>query len=251
MAKTYAIADIHGRSDLLLRAVELIAKEIGQTDKVIVLGDYIDRGPNAAGVIHMLRELQRAKNWYVLAGNHEDMMMNALRLKDNHSMQLWLRNGGVQTLMSYGYKNGDPLDPMPENLVSHLEWLRTRPIWVGDKHRIYVHGGVPSDKHIGDVPDGVLQWWLYDHYNAPEHDVPELWNDEPHISGKHIVHGHHQHHMNPARHLKHRTNLDSFAWYTGRLAIGVFDDDVPGGPVKVLDAIGLPHQEQRDMEGSV
>jgi hypothetical protein len=36
----------------------------------------------------------------------------------------------------------------------------------------------------------------------------------------------------------HRTNLDSFAWKTGRLAIGVFDDDRAGGPVEILWAEG-------------
>jgi hypothetical protein len=33
-------------------------------------------------------------------------------------------------------------------------------------------------------------------------------------------------------------NLDTFAWYTGRLAIGVFDDAAPGGPIEVLEVHG-------------
>jgi serine/threonine protein phosphatase 1 len=31
-----------------------------------------------------------------------------------------------------------------------------------------------------------------------------------------------------------RTNLDTLAWRTGRLVIGVFDDDRPGGPVNFI-----------------
>jgi hypothetical protein len=37
---------------------------------------------------------------------------------------------------------------------------------------------------------------------------------------------------------KNRTNLDTFAWYTGRLVIGVFDDDTPGGPLEILEVRG-------------
>ena len=246
MGKTYAIADIHGRADLLLKAAELIQKDAGgQQCTVIVLGDYIDRGPRSMSVVAMLKQLQQDCGWFVLAGNHEAMMIEAMTTLRPDTLKWWIGNGGGQTLMSYGFRPGDTIDHVPEKMAEHIEWLRTRPIWVGDKHRLYVHGGVPKDEHIGTVPDDALQWWLYDSYKSPEHNDPSKWNDEPHISGKHIVHGHHQHHANPAK-LKHRTNLDSFAWYTGRLAIGVFDDDVPGGPVKVMDALGLPYAEPKD-----
>ena len=67
----------------------------------------------------------------------------------------------------------------------------------------------------------------------------EVLTDEPHCSGKHIVHGHHQSASHPLL-LPHRTNLDSFAWRTGHAAIGVFDDALPGGPIAILDAIGEP-----------
>jgi hypothetical protein len=56
---------------------------------------------------------------------------------------------------------------------------------------------------------------------------------------RHVVHGHHQHAHGPIF-KKNRTNLDTFAWYTGRLAIGVFDDARPGGPIEVLEVNGEP-----------
>jgi len=56
---------------------------------------------------------------------------------------------------------------------------------------------------------------------------------------RHVVHGHHQHANGPIF-KKNRTNLDTFAWYTGRLAIGVFDDGRPGGPIEVLKVNGEP-----------
>jgi serine/threonine protein phosphatase 1 len=56
---------------------------------------------------------------------------------------------------------------------------------------------------------------------------------------RHVVHGHHQHAHGPIF-KKKRTNLDTFAWYTGRLAIGVFDDGTAGGPIEVLEVNGEP-----------
>jgi hypothetical protein len=56
------------------------------------------------------------------------------------------------------------------------------------------------------------------------------------------VHGHHQHVHGPIF-KKHRTNLDTLAWYTGRLAIGVFDDAAPGGPIEVLEVHGEPFEK--------
>jgi hypothetical protein len=52
-----------------------------------------------------------------------------------------------------------------------------------------------------------------------------------------VVHGHYQHAHGPFF-KKNRTNLDTFAWYTGRLAIGVFDDAAPGGPIEVFEVNG-------------
>jgi hypothetical protein len=56
---------------------------------------------------------------------------------------------------------------------------------------------------------------------------------------RHVVHGHHQHAHGPIF-KKNRTNLDTLAWYTGRLVIGVFDDAAPGGPSEVLEVHGEP-----------
>ena len=58
----------------------------------------------------------------------------------------------------------------------------------------------------------------------------------------HIVHGHHQHAHGPIL-KKNRTNLDTFAWYTGRLVIAVFDDKTPGGPLEILEVQGNQYRQ--------
>jgi hypothetical protein len=61
----------------------------------------------------------------------------------------------------------------------------------------------------------------------------------PRARQRHIVHGHHQHGHGPIL-KKNRTNLETFAWYTGRLEIAVFDDKTPGGPLEILEVQGQP-----------
>ena len=242
MAKTYVIADIHGRADLLRKAVQLILADIeiehdgklpSVRPMVIVLGDFIDRGPDSAKVVATLRALNKEAGWRVLQGNHEAMAIEVMADPTEQQLRWWMGNGGDATLASYKAFDGNDC---AEKLASDLQWMAKLPKWIGDKHRIYVHAGVPADTPIGEAKDASLQWMLYGGHD----DEPENWEDVPHCSGKHIVHGHHQHMMNPHRHMQHRTNLDSHAYFSNRLAIGVFDDDIAGGPVRVLDAIAIP-----------
>jgi len=158
----------------------------------------------------------------------------------------WLGNGGNATLKSYGYRHGDTLLPLkiPTN---HLEWMAELPVYHQDPHRIYVHAGVPFDQPVEATKADTLQWMLYSGEDDRYADAEYHSGEGGHISGKHIVHGHHQSAHNPQPRVG-RTNLDSFAWYTGRLAIGVFDDAVPGGPVDVLFAEG-PHPDRTKANG--
>lgn len=153
-------------------------------------------------------------------------------------LRWWMGNGGDRTLMSYGYRQGDMILPLKVP-ADHMAWLSALPITHEDEHRIYVHAGVPFDQQVADASAKTLQWMLYP--GDVEHGDAEFHEDSAHISGKHIVHGHHQSAAHPL--LKpHRTNLDGFAWATGHAAIGVFDDAVPGGPVRVLHVNAAPDE---------
>lgn len=238
MTRTYAIADLHGRFDLLCRAIDLIEADAGEEGGTFIcLGDFVDRGPQSRNIVDLLMAGPQRPNWrwIVLQGNHEAMMLEVLANPVQELMRWWIGNGGAATLRSYGYDGSQALLPLkvPQE---HLDWLAALPVTHEDEHRIFVHAGVPFDQPLGEAKRETLQWMLYpgdvDHGDAEFHD------DAAHVSGKHIVHGHHQSLTHPL--LKpHRTNLDSFAWYGGRLAIGVFDGSQPG-PVKIMDAIGRP-----------
>lgn len=107
MSRLYGIADIHGRLDLLEKLINDM-KATGKldlaVDKIVFTGDYIDRGPDSAGVISYLRRLEAAHpdNIKCLSGNHEWMaIMYYARGKQPGDADLWFRNGGVETVDSY------------------------------------------------------------------------------------------------------------------------------------------------------
>jgi serine/threonine protein phosphatase 1 len=101
----YAVGDVHGRHDLLIRLLDRIFEDAAdrrETPKIVFMGDYIDRGENARATIDLLISLaERTEAVTVfLMGNHEQMLLRFLR--DPASGERWLRYGGLQTLMSYG-----------------------------------------------------------------------------------------------------------------------------------------------------
>jgi serine/threonine protein phosphatase 1 len=97
-----------------------------------------------------------------------------------------------------------------------------------DRHRVYVHAGVNPDLPLDAQDPQALLWKRY-------RDV----DDQRGHGTRHVVHGHHPFKDGPIT-IEGRTNLDTLAWHTGRLVVGVFDDDVPGGPVSLLEVRGEP-----------
>jgi len=107
----YSIGDIHGNLTALKALYAEILEDIKQnnyqTCKIIFLGDYIDRGPNSRGVIDFLMNLtdnDRIEHIFLL-GNHEQMVIDSMDLENEwyrrSSFDMWLRNGGHETLVSY------------------------------------------------------------------------------------------------------------------------------------------------------
>lgn len=222
MSRTYAIADLHGRFDLLEMALIKIVDHAEPPATLVTLGDYVDRGPDSRLVIERLMRGLDDEGWRLicLKGNHEDIMWQTCRgIVPNCGW--WLTNGGGATLISYGQQEGDEADVtiVP---AEHLRWIERLPLMHVDNHRIFVHAGVnPKTSLDKQDPQDVI-WKIYDD------------RDDGGYGQRHIVHGHEAHAHGPIL-KKNRTNLDTLAWRTGRLVIGVFDDDIPGGPLEILE----------------
>lgn len=94
----YVMSDIHGNSRRFNSIMEQI--KFKDTDTLYILGDVIDRYPDG---IRILRKLMKMNNVKMLLGNHEFMMLKALKTQDDDfyssysGLSLWYRNGGRVT----------------------------------------------------------------------------------------------------------------------------------------------------------
>jgi serine/threonine protein phosphatase 1 len=170
MPRLIAIGDIHGCS-AALRAI-LDAINLGDDDRVVTLGDYIDRGPDSRGVIDALLELDASGRLVPLLGNHEEMMLGALR--GSYPRHWWLQYGGGATLDSYGFV-GD-LKVIPQ---THLDFLDRCLSYYETDDFIFTHANYVADEPMDRQPAEALRW-----QSLLEHDPG------PHISGKPVYVGH-------------------------------------------------------------
>ena len=109
-----AFGDVHGRHDLLTelhgRAASALARLRPANSIEIFLGDYVDRGPDSRRVVEWLMTSPRICHERIcLRGNHEAMLLAALQSPS--FMPLWLRNGGLETMRSYGVDIDGESDP--------------------------------------------------------------------------------------------------------------------------------------------
>ena len=111
----YVLSDIHGNSaafDTILSMINLT-----DDDQLYILGDVIDRGPDG---IELLQRIRMMKNCVLLLGNHEYMMINAMRKPDNyHLFRLWWMNGCENTYQSFLALSKSE----KEDLLEYLEGL--------------------------------------------------------------------------------------------------------------------------------
>ncbi|HEY6328008.1 MAG TPA: metallophosphoesterase family protein [Blastocatellia bacterium] len=154
---TYVIGDVHGRLNLLDQLIKDVPWDPAH-DKIVFLGDLIDRGPNAPGVLDRVMDLHRTNpNLVVLRGNHEQMLLDCLFAGDLQ----WLipENGGVETLRAYGI-DPDLVEDLNDIKIpdEHLKFIKSLPFYHEDQSAIYVHAGLLPGIPVSDTPSEVLIW---------------------------------------------------------------------------------------------
>lgn len=151
----YAIGDVHGCYDelsTLEQKIELDALQFRGRKIIIMLGDYVDRGPNSRRVVeHLMAPPPEGFMRVCLAGNHEVAMLAYL---DGHlSLEPWLRVGGRETLFSYGidpdrlgdlYGSSEEVDERIREAVpaTHVAFMRTLPVMICSERFLFVHAGI-------------------------------------------------------------------------------------------------------------
>lgn len=149
--KTIVVGDIHGCfNELKSLILSLEEKQVynKDTDRLIFLGDYIDRGEDSRSVIKFIRELQKDNdNVIALRGNHEDMLVEFHQDIRNNN---WLYNGYEETIHSYkGFY---------QEFQNDIEWMGTLPLYYEDDYCVYAHAGVNVNNPIDKQTKYDLLW---------------------------------------------------------------------------------------------
>ncbi len=165
--RTIAVGDIHGCADAL-RAL-IAAAQPSASDTWIFLGDVIDRGPDSAGVIGQILELQQTCRVLLLLGNHEQMLLDVVDHGEPPSF--WLTCGGEETVASYG-----AIDRIPS---LHLDRLRDHELVVSTDEYFFVHANYVPHLPLDRQPVDVLLW---------QHLTTSM--PHPHMTGRIGVVGH-------------------------------------------------------------
>ena len=170
--RVYAIGDVHGRSDLLLKLLDEIERDNtvrGPTKtQIIFLGDLVDRGDDSAGVIETAMALRATGgNVRFLLGNHEEIFVKACRKRDLKTLRFFLKIGGDATLQSYPIPRSEylalTLEELAERLPSlipeaHLAFLESfeDQIIIGDY--AFVHAGIRPGVALSEQKRNDLRW---------------------------------------------------------------------------------------------
>ena len=166
------IGDIHGCERAFVTLLEAIAPE--PADTVVLLGDYIDRGPDTCAVLDTILALHQRCTVVALAGNHEKMLLEAR--SDPRMLTEWTIHGGRATLDSYARRgHGRSVQSIP---AAHWRFLSEQLLdyWETDQH-IFVHAAVEPGLDLQEQPDYVLFWQFF-------------IDPTRHKSGKSIICGH-------------------------------------------------------------
>jgi serine/threonine protein phosphatase 1 len=222
--RAYAVGDIHGRLDLLNLLLTEIEADIAarpvRKNFIIFLGDFVDRGPDSAGVIERLRTYRHSDARLIfLGGNHEEVLLNILAGKRG-VLPSWLKFGGAECAESYGIdvqELGRIHEDAAIELVQrgvpreHREFLEN----LADTFRfgdyLFVHAGIRPGIAVDEQSRKDLRW-IRDPFlsDAKEH-------------GFVVVHGHTI--VQSVEERLNRIAIDTGAYHSGVLTALAIEED--------------------------
>lgn len=215
--RVYAIGDIHGCADRLQALHDAIAADLAArpvaAPLLLHLGDYVDRGPDSAGVVARLAAGNPLPGIPTvnLLGNHERTMLDAL---SGHGAAAtdWMIAGGREALASWGGNPDAPRTTWPAHVPrAHLDFLHNLAPHHQEGGYIFVHAGlrpgIPlAEQSLSDLIS-IRASFLYSDADF----------------GAVVVHGHTPQKTPVIRH--NRIGLDTGAVFGGALTCAVLEED--------------------------
>lgn len=221
--RVYAIGDIHGCGTQLAALHEAIAADLRArpiAEPVLVhLGDYVDRGPDVAGVLEKLAAGPPIAGVATvnLLGNHERTMLDAL-LGDRAAATDWLYTGGRESLASYGIDpEADAREIWTERVPeAHVDFLQNLTLMHREGDYVFVHAGIrPGVELEAQEKQDLLSIRHTFLYSESDFGVV-------------VVHGHTPTHTRAPVIKPNRIGIDTGAVYGGRLTCVVLEADTVG-----------------------
>ncbi|MBY3432977.1 hypothetical protein HFN89_02135 [Rhizobium laguerreae] len=206
----YAIADVHGRGDLLLPLVVAClsdAARLGASSRFVFIGDVIDRGPTSRDCLDIVSELLSNHEGSVcLKGNHEDLATAVLLAgkPDEVTVANWLANGGGDTLESYNPDREIGFEVMRTLHGDHVRLMADAKTSLDRSGFLFAHAGVDPAKAFRDQSARDLMW------------TRKTFLDHVGYLEKVVVHGHSIVGDLPVV-TENRVSIDTGAYRSGRL----------------------------------
>jgi serine/threonine protein phosphatase 1 len=215
--RIYAIGDVHGCNDQLASLHALIARDLADRPVakplLLHIGDYVDKGPDSAGVLGRLTATASPLPGVPvvnLMGNHERTMLDALS-GDRPAITDWLYTGGREALASWGADPDDPTGWTARIPASHLAFVQGLRLHHRAGGYLFVHAGIrPGIPFERQSPDDLLR--IRSDFLSSERD-----------HGVVVVHGH-----TPVRHgaevYENRIAIDTGAVFGRKLTCLVLEE---------------------------
>ncbi len=208
-----AIGDVHGRMDLLTRLLD----DCPAGFRRIFVGDYVDRGPQSAEVLHLVHHLAATEDTVCLLGNHERMLLDFLDAPERCGSR-WLTFGGLQTLESFGIAVSRPKPDKHELIAlaqtlkdalspTVLAWLRACPLSWQSGNVAVVHAAADPRAPIAHQVEDTLLWGHADFRRKHRNDG--VW----------VLHGHTI--VDVAKARNGVVSIDTGAYATNRLTAAI------------------------------
>lgn len=221
---TYAVADIHGRLDLLQILLDLITADAAAREaraKIVFTGDYVDRGADSYGVIERLMAgpEREGDEFICLCGNHDELFVRSVTTGSEVPDWAWfLFNHSLES-----YSRGADDLTLGDRLRRHVRFISGLPLTHDDGAYFFVHAGIRPNVSLADQAEQDLLW-IREEFLDHVGDLP-----------RRVVHGHTIIGDRPVF-AANRISADTGAYCSGRLTAIVLDH----GKEHFLQAVGAP-----------
>ncbi|ALS22103.1 metallophosphoesterase [Paenibacillus naphthalenovorans] len=202
MKRKLVISDIHGCYEEFNELLALV-KYNPSEDRLILLGDYIDRGLKSKEVVEQVKALHEEWGVITLKGNHDQMFLDSL---DNQDDSTFLYNGGLDTINSYcgvnWFEDGFTMNRFQEakqfiqkHYGHHIDFLKSLSYYHEDDEYIYVHAGLnPLYENWKEQPKDNFLW------------TRDVFLNNPTLVDKTVIFGH-----TPTINMQETEDI----WFTG------------------------------------